>query len=186
MEQLSELRKKAADNFSRKTLGKLGLLALVFLPLIFFTDYAVTALLALSAILAAGIIHRLHLRQTGVELTTFATIITGMAHGPLIGGVTGFILIMLQMFIGQYSGLYIFWVVPSYAIAGAVAGFLGASSITATGIGIVIGLHAVFSSFTAILTSRRLPSYLMYALLNIIFNVALFVYVAPQIVSMIG
>ncbi len=119
-------------------------------------------------------------------MTTFTVILAGMVFGPVNGAIAGFVLVLLQMIVGQQMGVYVLWVVPSYAVAGAVAGILGPSAVVMTGIGITVALHVAFTIFTAIFTPGAVARYLPYAAGNVLVNILLFEFAAGPVLALLG
>jgi len=159
----------------------IGLVALLAAGAFMFTSYVVTAILVVGVGVISWSMHKLQVKRIGVELTTLSTVLIAVTYGPLIGAIAGFGLIILQITAGQYTGGYIIWVIPSYPVAGIIAGISSSMEIFTLGAGLIIGMQMVFAILTSVSAAGRLDKYLPYAVTNIIFNLAVFYYVAPAL-----
>lgn len=173
--------------YLRRPVARRGVavLALAALALVVMGDYAVIAVLTVATLVLSYVVGSLGLRSTGVELLTFTTVLAGVAFGPVGGAAAGFLLALGQLVVGRFIGVFILWVVPGYAVAGALAGLLS-EPVSIVGTGIVIGLHAVFSGFTLYFTPGNFSRYLPYAAGNIAFNLVLFQFAAPAAVGLMA
>jgi hypothetical protein len=172
-------KKKAKKYRSLIFLTAFGFLAVIS------TKYVVTAALMVSVFLLAYTVNYLELWVLGIELATLTAVLIGAAFGPVIGALAGIIAVLGHLFGGQYMSIYVFWLVPSYAAAGYLAGTLN-MPITQLGIAILFGLHAVFFAFMAVFDSEEIPVYIVYGALNIGFNIFLFQAVAPVLFGLMG
>lgn len=147
--------------------------------------HAVAAALLVSTGLLAYTIDWLEMWVYGIELATFTTVMAGAVFGPSWGAAAGILAIIFHVIFGEYMSVYVFWLVPSYAAAGFMAGSLN-MPITQLGMTILIGLHTVFLSFLLMFDSEELPAYLLYGTLNVAVNVGLFYSVAPALLRLMG
>lgn len=151
----------------------------------FFMDYLLTTLLVASVGLVAWTMNRMgELKRFGIELTTFATVLIAVVHGPYIGAVTGLGLILLQIVAGQYTGGYIIWVIPSYMFVGCISGVFATTDIFVLGALLTVGMQVFFASMTAVTSLGRLEMYMPYAVTNVGFNLLLFYYLAPILLEL--
>lgn len=171
---------------SKKVYRAVLLVLLVAVPALFLTDYFALGILLVAPVVMAWLVKYAEIRWSGVELATFSTVMLGMAFGPRLGAILGLFVVTTQMIVGQWIGPYILWVIPSYAVAGAVAGLLSTTNPVTLGIGITIGIHAIFLVFTAFMTPGGLPKYTPYAIGNIIFNIILFQAVGAPVAGILG
>jgi hypothetical protein len=159
------------------------LLGLICVSAVFFTEYVVSLGLVGAAVLTPLIVARLELKKFGFELITLATVLIGFSFGPVIGAVAGFLLAVSQMVVGRFAGIWVFWVIPSYAVAGFAAGALD-FGIFSLGMIIIVSLHAFFSFMTFLFNRGGFAFYAIYGLTNIAFNFLLFRSVAPVLVGL--
>ncbi len=139
---------------------------------------AMTNLLVISVLIAASLalsffVGQFNIRAIGIELVTFITVLSSLAYGPAAGAVLGLALMTVHIAIPHYSGAYVAWVIPEYALAAFLAGALsgGAASI---GITVALALNS-FNLFMTFLTYKQnLGKYLPYAVTNVLFNALLF------------
>lgn len=159
-------------------------LALLVIGGYLFTGYIVTAALVISVGTVAWTVNKIHMKQIGVELATFSTVLIGAAYGQVPGAFMGISLILLQVTAGQYKGSYLTWVIPAYPVAGFIAGALGGVEIFLLGAGLTVGMQAVFAILTSVTSMGSFPKYFPYAATNVVFNVLMFQTVAPVLLPL--
>ncbi|MFB6147428.1 MAG: hypothetical protein ABEJ66_00950 [Candidatus Nanohaloarchaea archaeon] len=162
------------------------LAAVISVALLYFTSYVVTAALVVSVAVVAWAMNKVNMKRFGVELTTLSTVLIAVTYGPAVGAGMGLALVMLQVTAGQYTGSYIIWVIPSYAVAGLAAGVLSGLDIFTLGFGLTVVMQAVFATLTSVTSSGKLQAYLPYAVTNIAFNLLMFSYVAPVLLPLMS
>ncbi|MFB6291856.1 MAG: hypothetical protein ABEI58_00515 [Candidatus Nanohaloarchaea archaeon] len=182
LEAYGAARERLGDRASLKPL-----IAALFIigAIMYLTDLAVFTLLVAASAVTAYLVALVDFNWSGIELTTFTVVMAGMVFGPVQGAIAGIVLVLLQFAVGQQMGIYVLWVVPSYGIAGAVAGIAGASTPVTTGIGITVGLHLAFTMFTSIFTPGALSRYLPYAVGNTLVNIFLFQAAAGPVLALL-
>ena len=119
------------------------------------------------------LINNFPIRNVGIELATFIGIIIGRIYGPLWGFISCGSLILIHILAGGFFGIYALWVIPTYAIAGALSGFIK-GDIVSIGIGLSVFINVVEGIFTSIFSPAFLVKHIPYAITNVIFNVILF------------
>ncbi|MFC1648335.1 hypothetical protein ACFL1B_02640 [Nanoarchaeota archaeon] len=170
------------QNYRKRAVPYTITLVVIVLLFVFMATYVMSSLLVILTIALSIIIGLANLKWTGLELVTLTTVLFGMSFGSSSGAIIGLILVVLHLILGRYSpNIYIFWVIPSFVIAGAVAGMFPEASVATVGITIVVILHVVDTLLTALLSAPSLPKYLSYAVFNLIFNIIIFSLVAPKI-----
>lgn len=168
------------NSIFRKLVLAIPLVAGIFL----ITDIIVISILAALAIITPIFLNYAGIKMLGIELVTLTTVLTALQMGAGAGAIAGLILMTAHMVAGQYSGVYLFWVIPSYAAAGFVAGTVSLD-ITVLGIGIAVVLNTVFTALTSIMSPpQALSAQIPHAVGNIVFNSILFLYLAPQLLAM--
>lgn len=115
------------------------------------------------------------LRYFGLELVTFTVVLLGAAYGPVIGLVSGFVLETAHILLSRRVGYYDMWVIPSFGIAGFIAGSLSGISIVFLGVGLTLLLHGIHLTLSFLTAGAPAMKYNIYVLPNILLNVLLFV-----------
>lgn len=161
---------------------------LLILPIVaaalIITDVIVISILAALCVIVPIFLNYMGIKMLGIELVTLTTVLTALQLGPEAGAVAGLVLMTAHMVAGQFSGAYILWVIPSYAVAGFIAGTINLD-ITTLGIGIAVILNSIFTSLTYLVSpSEALSGQIPHAVGNTIFNAVIFLYVAPQLLAM--
>lgn len=152
---------------------------------LFLTDYFVIGILLIATALTSWGVRQAGIKRVGIELATFSTVIIGFTYGAATGAGIGLLLIMLQIVAGQYTQGYIIWVIPSYAVAGFLAGTFSSVGIFTLGASLLIGMQIIFATFSAILPMGNISKYLPYGITNIVFNLFMFKFIAPAVVAVI-
>lgn len=183
MPELPDIRENliavTGTGYFKKLLLLLPLVAAVFL----ITDVILISILAVASIILPIFLNYAGIKMLGIELVTLTTVLTALQMGAEAGAIAGFILMTAHMVAGQFSGPYLLWVIPSYGVAGFVAGTVGLD-ITTIGIGIAFVLNTIFTAITSAISPQGLSRFIPHALGNIVFNAILFMYVAPQLLAM--
>ncbi|MFB6190639.1 MAG: hypothetical protein ABEJ91_03640 [Candidatus Nanohaloarchaea archaeon] len=174
VERLPEVRKRYV-----------ALITLVAVGMVFFQEYFIGFLLVAATVTFGVLSKRAELNRLGLELATFSTVLAGYHFGPETGAVMGLILMLSQMLTGR-PGVYILWVIPTYAVAGYAAGFFSGTGIATLGTAIAAGMQVVFIFFTALLSRGRLGEYLQYAAFNFAFNLILFHAIGPLVLELLN
>lgn len=167
------------NSYFRKLLLLVPLIGAVFMV----TDLILISILAVTSIILPIFLNYAGIKMLGIELVTLTTVLTALQLGPEAGAIAGFVLMTAHMVAGQFSGAYILWVIPSYGVAGFVAGSAGID-ITILGIGIAVILNSVFTGLTYIISPKGLSHFIPHAVGNVVLNSAIFIYVAPQLLAM--
>lgn len=154
------------------------------LPAVLYTEYFLISILLVLTGVTSIAISRLEMNRSGVELVTFTAIFSGYVLGPESGAIIGFIAVLLQMFSGRPPGIYMLWVVPSFTVAGYVAGTVS-MPLTRMGVVFPLVLQSFFMFTTFILMREKLPKYLQYAVFNIAFNYVLFQAIAQPLLGLV-
>jgi hypothetical protein len=137
-------------------------------------------LIALSLALSF-VINNFPIRNVGLELATFAGVIIGRVYGPWWGLAAGGLLVTIHLFASGYFGLYVLWVIPTYAIASTFSGF-SQGSIVNIGIIATLFINITEAVFTLIFTPGNIIRHITYALTNVIFNVIIFTLLGDAII----
>lgn len=126
------------------------------------------------------------LKGMGVETATFATVISSTVFEPGTSALLAFIYITLQMFAGGNTGVYIFWVIPSFTAAGFILPNFTGIGVVQLGIMSTVALQGIFSLMTGIFSRGYLPIFLRFVVLNILINTVLFTALAEPLLSVLG
>jgi hypothetical protein len=184
MPKLPEIRENLRDMMENGITKKLLLLLPLVAAAFLITDVIIISLLAALSIILPIFLNYAGIKMLGIELVTLTTVLTAIQMGPEAGAIAGFVLMTAHMVAGQFSGPYILWVIPSYAIAGFIAGTVNLE-ITVLGIGIAVVLNTVFTVLTYLVSPpEALSGQIPHAVGNTAFNAAIFLYVAPQLLAM--
>jgi hypothetical protein len=149
----------------------IGIMALLFA--IFKGVFILVILIGLSLSMSY-LVNYIKLRNLGIELVTLIAVLVGIKYGSMPAFLITFVLILYHLAAGGFFGTYWFWVIPSYCLAGVIAGFFQAEDISRLGFFLTLGINMITSVFTAIATPGFLPRHLPFAVSNVIFNVILF------------
>ena len=160
----------------------IGLALLVILAL---TNLLIISLLLGVAFILSFLIQKSGLRIIGIELVTFIAVITGYAYGAFIGIAIALVLIVFHLLVSGYFGIYFAWVIPEYPIAAYIASAMSGQNIIYVGVFITIALNVANIIFTAIAYRQNLGKHLPFAMGNILFNMALFIFVGQFVVDAI-
>ena len=155
---------------------------------IFLEKFFFFLVIAAAALLVAIVLRFFKvLKYMGVELVTLSTMIIGVVHGPVIGGIYGFTILLAHLIIGDYyTGNYLMWAIPLYALLGVLSGIFGTSLIGFLGVSFIIGLDLISLFFTFIGESDRLGKELPYIIGNILINSILFVQFFGSVVNFVS
>lgn len=185
MAKASEKFKELVERLKKPRIYRLILaLGLLFIGAYLFTGYLVTAALVIGVGTMAWTVNKINMKQIGVELATFSTVLIGAAYGEVPGAFIGISLILLQVTAGQYKGSYLTWVIPAYPVAGFLAGIFGGLEIFLLGSAITVGMQAVFAFLTSVTSMGSFPKYFPYAATNVIFNIVMFQSIAPLLLPL--
>lgn len=184
MPDLSEIKKHFGKISESNILKRIALILPLIAGVFVLTDIAIISILVTISIVLPIFLNYAGIKMLGIELVTLTTVLTALQLGPEAGAIMGFILMTEHMVAGQFSGAYILWVIPSYAVAGFVAGTVGLG-ITTIGIGIAVVLNTFFTALTSFISPPgALSGQIPHAVGNIVFNSVLFIYLAPQLMAM--
>jgi hypothetical protein len=167
-----------------KIIHMVRLVAVFLLLLAVLKGILVLGILMALSFSMSYIVNKFKLRQIGIELVTFTSIIAGMRFGPLAGLIVALTLITYHLVAGGFLAAYILWVIPSQCIAGAIAGFFPDSNISQIGLYLTLGINANNVFFTGITSPTYLPKYMIFVITNILFNVFLFSVIAPPLIML--
>ena len=161
------------------------ILAILLLLLIILLKGAIIIpMLIIASLLVSFLINNFPIRNVGIELATFIGIIVGRIYGPLWGFISAGSLVFVHIIAGGFFGIYVFWVVPTYAVAGALGGIIQAD-IVSLGIGLSIFINVIEGIFTLIFTPPFLSKHIPYAVTNVVFNMILFTLLGNLILILI-
>ena len=150
-------------------------LAVALLFLVFFKQMFFIGIFLALTVVASIFASKTKIKLLGVELVTFSTVTIGYAYGPLWGAIAGIGLEGINAFVvSRWIRAYNMWVLPSFALAGIVAGLNFGVPFATLGIVIAVGLHVIYALISLVVTGHLHPKYILYAVPNIIFNIFLF------------
>jgi hypothetical protein len=150
------------------SVASLILLLLFLLLKKFFFLFIATGI---SIALSIGIGFFPPMKVFGIELVTFSTILAGTFFGPVTGAVFGVCLLIIHLIAARYSGgPYIIWTIPSYALIGALSGFLTEVKLLVT---MVIGVILLDNILTLAFYKENYVKTLIFSVGNLAFNILL-------------
>lgn len=160
------------------------LIGFIILLSLFSKIFAILLLLA-GVVLVSAVVNHFNLRIIGLELATFATVVSGVVYGPVIGAVVGIILVTIHLLLSGYFGVYYLWVIPGYGLAGYLASQWSAQNIITLGMTITILLHAINMLFSFFFRRQDLFRYLIYVVTNVVFNFIMFAVFGAWVVAVL-
>lgn len=187
-EEASTRLKEEAGKFSGLnflTRRRIFLLSLLILPAFFLTSYFAAFVLMILTVAVSLLVNRYNLNRFGIETATFSTVTMATVFGPETGAALGLVYICLQMFSGSTPGVYMIWVVPSYAAAGYIIGGLNTDIIT-VGLYTSVILQSIFTFMTFLTSRSRLPKFIQYVVFNLTINFFLFKTLATPFIHAVG
>lgn len=161
----------------------LFILPIALLTFLFFTDYVVTISVSAASMVLSVIVAKAGTKMFGTEFFTLATVLTAVSFGGIVGGAIGMFLLLFHIAAVQLKGPYLSWVIPSYFFAGLLVPLIHSSNIFVTGVITIIGLQTFYLLMTAVFTPRGVSKFLPYALSNVVFNIVIFKFLAPALIS---
>lgn len=108
----------------------------------------------------------------GLEFGSLAVILSGIWFGPLIGGLTGFIVIFSRASVG-IIGFFVVWKLPGFILMGFLAGFLSIG-IFSGGFLLLVFTRLCFSALTLLISRQLLVQSVPFALTNIYLHYYIF------------
>ncbi len=161
-------------------------IAAIVIGIFFFFSWLLVISLIVATMLVSFIVGKMRIRNIGIELVAFTAILTGFLYGTTAGIVVGLILIVFHLVMGGFLGEYIIWTIPEYALMGYLASIMALSqSITSIGMILVIGINIINIIITAAIYRGRVANHFPWVLTNILFNAALFIFLAPSLVQIL-
>jgi hypothetical protein len=155
-------------------------------PAYFFPKFFLALGFMMLTVTVAVAARYYELKGMGVETATFSTVISSMVFEPGTSALLAFIYITLQMFAGGNTGVYIFWVIPSFTAAGFILPNFTGIGVVQLGIITAVTLQGFFSLMTGIFSRGYLPIFLRFVVLNILINTVLFTALAEPLLSVLG
>lgn len=152
----------------------------------YFTRHILLAIMGATTVLLSHYSTKFRLNNFGLEAASLFTIASGYALGPVNGFYLGLTFIMLQAFTGGPPGFYVLWVIPSYGLAGYLAGSYNHIPIESLGPMLVAGFQTFFFTMTLIFSREYTAKYFHYAVFNFAFNTVMFTAVAPTIIQLLS
>ena len=180
--------KEEASKFSGHdflTRRRIFLFVLLIVPAFFLTSYFAAFVLMVLTVAVSLLVNRYNLNRFGIETATFSTVTMATVFSPETGAALGLIYICLQMFSGSTPGVYMIWVVPSYAVAGYIVGGLNMDIVT-VGLYTSVILQSIFTFMTFLTSRSRLPKFIQYVVFNLTINFFLFKTLARPFLSAVG
>jgi uncharacterized membrane protein len=164
----------------------LTLVLLIAAAIGFFTILKMLFFLILLAALNVAVsIFARHLPyfKQSIELMTFSTIIAAVSYGPKVGAIFGLISCILYYFAAGRVSFYIIVFAPLYALEGLIASLFSGYPIFNVAMTAVI-IYTIISSIIVVLfLGARISKAIDFAVKNTLWNIILFKYIAPIMLS---
>jgi hypothetical protein len=174
-----------SKNTVNRLLSLIVMVVALALVTLFILDVVVVMFLILLSLATTYFVKVTQIRAIGLEMVTFVTAITGFVYGSTWGAVIGFLLITFHLFVSQYIGPYILWVIPEYVALGILASTYSDISISTFGIYATIGINLFNLFVTLVLHRGNLGKYAFYSITNVMINIFLFLFFGPMIVGLL-
>ncbi|MBI2578937.1 MAG: hypothetical protein HYW26_04465 [Candidatus Aenigmarchaeota archaeon] len=174
-----------AELLSRIEWKNVALLAAALALVAVYAKLFAVVLLIAGVVFVSFIVQQFSLRTVGLELVTFATVVSGIVYGPVVGAALGAVLVLIHLVFSGYFGVYYFWVIPVYAFGGFLASAWSGQGVVSLGINITLVIHAINMAFTFALNRNNMFNYGLYAVTNVVFNFILFVVFGQAVVGIL-
>lgn len=162
-----------------------ALLAVAVIILATYFKLFVVAVLIAAVVLVSLFVQKFQLRLFGLELVTFSTVVIGVAYGPAVGAVLGMVIVLIQLVLSGYFGIYYLWVIPEYALAGYLASQWASQDILSVGLNITLILQAINITLTYFFDRYSFFQHIVYSATNIAFNFLMFLLLGPMVVGIL-
>ncbi|MBI2578938.1 MAG: hypothetical protein HYW26_04470 [Candidatus Aenigmarchaeota archaeon] len=149
------------------------LAAAVALAAAYFKLFAIVFFIA-AVVAVSFLVNQFHIRIIGIELVTFATVISGIVYGPVVGAVMGAVLVFISLVFSGFFGVYYFWLIPEYAAAGYLAWLWRDQPIAALGMNILLMVQGLNIVLTYLFARQNFFKYVVYIATELVFNFIIF------------
>jgi hypothetical protein len=160
----------------------LSLSILLFLIIIFFDTIKMGIILGILLLLNITISYlskNIPRYNTSLELIMFSTVLSAVSYGAKVGAIVGIVFSILYYFAANRMSLYIIVFTPLYAFFGIIAALLPYNNIFVLGM-ICVLLYSITSSILISIFFRgHIDKALGFILINTLFNLIIFKYLAP-------
>lgn len=152
-------------------------------------QFVILVLAALSLVVAF-FVGEFMIRNVGIELVTFTTVLTGFFYGPMAGFLLGIILLSIHLILARMYGPYIIYCIPMMGIVGLFAGYAGAGGwfggdFVLIGISLSLVYNFVTGTLGTIFGGNFFKEFVWNGS-NFALNLLLFVKVAPLILTLLA
>lgn len=151
----------------------------------YFKLFAIVLFIA-AVVAVSFLVNQFHIRVIGIELVTFATVISGIIYGPVVGAAMGAVLVFISLVFSGFFGVYYFWLVPEYAAAGYLAWLWRDQPVASLGMNLLLMVQGLNIVLTYLFARQNLAKYVIYIATEIVFNFALFSLFGQLAVSVLG
>lgn len=148
----------------------IAVISLILLILLFTQKKIFLLLTAITASVIVSLIIRLFqpVKIVGIELVTFSTILIGSLFGSSVGAIFGVSLLVVHLIAASYhGGPYLVWIVPEYALIGALAGFLTDAKMLVV---MIVAVNVLNGILTMIFYRENFGKHLIFSVGNAVFN----------------
>lgn len=180
-------RLKPVIDFARKH----PFLSLIIVACLFLLTFLLTAIIrvvVITSLIFIGGFSKVYQRYTtipiGVELVMFSAVVAGFVYGPFIGAFVGISSFLLATFLSlRYNPMYVVISLIIYTLAGMFAQSF--SSVTIAGIVFTIIFTIVLSFLSLVTFMSRVDRVIMFAISTLLWDLWVFIALAPKIVGLL-
>lgn len=122
----------------------------------------------------------------GVELSMFSAVLFGVLYGSKAGLLMGLFGSLVMLIFQRRTPLFVIAFIPLYALFGFLAGYFQHVDITLLGILFSLVYGMVSSAIVFFLMGGKLVKCVWFIVTNLVFNVAVFLYIAPVLVRLMA
>ncbi len=122
----------------------------------------------------------------GVELTMFSAVLFGVLYGSKAGFAMGLLGSLAMLIFQKRTPLFVLAFVPLYALFGFLAGYFQQVNVTLLGVLFSLLYGLASCSIVYFLMGGKLTKCAWFMITNLVFNVTVFLYLAPLLVRVMG
>lgn len=118
----------------------------------------------------------------GIELVTLSSVLAGMVYGPGVGILFSALSLAVNFLFMQRITLFTLLVLPAYAGIGILSAFFSVEHITSVGILFSVVYNLIVSLLIFSFFQGKLMKCAVFSMVNIMWNVVVFSYLAPSLI----
>lgn len=167
-------------------LSLLGMLTVLLLFLFKKTLFFFLIFIGINMLVGFIVRGPLRMLLFGVELSMFSAVLFGVLYGSKAGLLMGLFGSLVMLIFQRRTPLFVIAFIPLYALFGFLAGYFQHVDITLLGILFSLVYGMVSSAIVFFLMGGKLVKCIWFIVTNLVFNVAVFLYVAPVLVRLMA